>query len=845
MAAALISGEWTGGIGCGRSAIGADCVDKMVKWAQSTLKQACDTAMSRVRGQTRGRRSTYWWSDELANLRAVATTTVRKLSRARKKKKNGDEIVRCLDARRDARRALSRAIKVAKRNSWRDLLDSIEEDPWGRPYKLVLGKLRPYAPPVTETMEEEVLEKILCELFPGGPGVEEPQEPTLSEVTISEEEVLAAARKKGRGRKAPGLDGIPGVVVRAASIHCGKGLAQCFSACLSTGKFPTAWKIARLVLIKKKRDAPPDSSGSYRPICVIGELGKLFERIVVGRINNYLEETRTLSSSQYGFRPGRSTVDAVLDVKNFVEASTRIGKVVILVSLDISNAFNSLPWTVIVRAMERGKFPRYIVDIIKSYLDKRAIAYTNKYGRVVKRQVYCGVPQGSVLGPTLWNIAYDSVLRIPMPGGSRVVCYADDTALLSSGWDLSQAIVNAEQDLEVLVREIEGLGLKVAPQKTEAMAFPASAFCRRRNVSPPKICLRGVRVEVRTSVKYLGIVVDSKMSFRPHFEAVIPKAEGILRHLGRLLPNLHGPGERKRRLYSGVIHSVLLYGAPVWWRAIVEDTRIGRAVRSLQRKVAIRVCCAYRTISFHAAMMIAGIIPLGHLAPQLAETYAAVRGAEEPVSPRAKAVLGALARRRAIEAWKAEELEFIGSPEATGVRTRAAIAEWLAEWIGRPFSIGTTFHTTQLMTGHGCFSAYLYGIRKIPSPRCFHCEGSEDTAEHTLIDCPAWMDARNELIAAMGGGQLTLPEIVRVSLTVPGGWAAFRTFAGRVMRAKEDAERRRERLRADDGCVNERVGSYADGSANDWPHRRVIPVRPPRARLRAAQAAPGSSVAPL
>ncbi|KAI4476938.1 hypothetical protein M0804_013118 [Polistes exclamans] len=70
-------------------------------------------------------------------------------------------------------------------------------------------------------------------------------------------------------------------------------------------------------------------------------------------------------------------------------------------------------------------------------------------------------------------------------GGSRVVCYADDTALLSARRDISQAIATAERDLEVLMGVVEGLGLEVAPRKTEAMAFPASALRRRRNVPPP------------------------------------------------------------------------------------------------------------------------------------------------------------------------------------------------------------------------------------------------------------------------------------------------------------------------------------------------------------------------
>ncbi|XP_046837590.1 uncharacterized protein LOC124432622 [Vespa crabro] len=202
LAAAVISRERTGGNMYGGSMTGVDCVEKMVKWAQSTMKEACVMAMPRVRGQTRVNKCTYWWSDELTNLRAAATATVRKLSRTRKKK-NSEEIVQCLDARRDARRALNKLIREAKKNSWKDLLDSIEDDQWDRSYKQVLGIFRLYAPPVAETLEVEILDNILSELFPGGTGTGEPQDPAHSEVVIFVEDVLDAARK-GTGRKAPG-----------------------------------------------------------------------------------------------------------------------------------------------------------------------------------------------------------------------------------------------------------------------------------------------------------------------------------------------------------------------------------------------------------------------------------------------------------------------------------------------------------------------------------------------------------------------------------------------------------------------------------------------------------------
>ncbi|KAI4475298.1 hypothetical protein M0804_014380 [Polistes exclamans] len=75
--------------------------------------------------------------------------------------------------------------------------------------------------------------------------------------------------------------------------------------------------------------------------------------------------------------------------------------------------------------------------------------------------------------------------------------------------------------------------------------------------------------------------------------------------------------------------------------------------------MAINVCCVYRTVSFHAVMMVAGVIPLDHLAPQLADVYEAVREAEDPVPHCTTAVLGAIAERRAIAAWKDEELGLV------------------------------------------------------------------------------------------------------------------------------------------------------------------------------------------
>lgn len=131
-----------------------------------------------------------------------------------------------------------------------------------------------------------------------------------------------------------------------------------------------------MVLIPK--ETTPDAEiPKVRPICLLNEVGKTFERVIASRINEHMEENSQfeLSKNQFGFRKQRSTCDALGKMKRIALEAIEEGEVALAVSLDIANAFNSLPWRHIRTALRGKQFPQYIRRIIDAYLSERSVSY--------------------------------------------------------------------------------------------------------------------------------------------------------------------------------------------------------------------------------------------------------------------------------------------------------------------------------------------------------------------------------------------------------------------------------------------------------------------------------------
>ncbi|CAB0037528.1 unnamed protein product [Trichogramma brassicae] len=179
------------------------------------------------------------------------------------------------------------------------------------------------------------------------------------------------------------------------------------------------------------------SRPSCKPLCMLDTAGKILERIICDRLEATTESPGGLSDHQYGFRKGRSTINAIENV--IATAQEAIAgkrwnhgtkKYCARVTLDVKNEFNFARWNDINAALRRMRTPEYLLRIVGSYLSARKLDYDTDEGPESYR-VTAGVPQGSVLGPILWNVMCDAVLRLNFGGNVKIVRFADDIALMT------------------------------------------------------------------------------------------------------------------------------------------------------------------------------------------------------------------------------------------------------------------------------------------------------------------------------------------------------------------------------------------------------------------------------
>ncbi|KAI5751823.1 hypothetical protein M8J77_011204 [Diaphorina citri] len=715
-------------------------------------KEICRKAMKKK--SNKGRKSAYWWNEDIRDKRQLCTQKRRTYTRNRRRTDETDSM-RMYNEYREARKSLNIEIAKSKKKGWLDLCEELKKDIWGLGYKIVrrkVGKKLPILPP-------EVRETAINKLFPTHPiHVWENTTPRPRLVITIDELVNTAHNMKAK--KAPGPDEVPPKIIKEMVMESPDLFIKVLNKLINEEEFPEPWKEARVLLIEKPKKLNTDPN-SYRPICLLNTLGKLYEGILNTKLVKELEDKNLLSPRQFGFRAGRSTVHAINEIikiaKEEMVLPCRKRKLCLMITLDIKNAFNSASWAAIITEMIRLNINNSLIETIKSYLSKRKLV-----GENFDKNMTAGVPQGSIIGPTLWNILYNSVLDIPVPEDSTLIAYADDLAVVIKAKTEEELERKSNEILAKIKQWMTEKQLEIAPTKSEAITLIGKKRCR-----PLKIEIEGQAIEEKPSIKYLGVMLDKSLKFGPHVDYVSERAANSMSSLARIMPRVGGAGEAKRRVLQNAAESILLYAAPVWADCLKIKKRRDKLLKA-QRIGTLRVTSAYRTTSTEALTVISGVIPIDLILEERAITFQKSKEDKERQ------------RENTIQKWQAR-----WSGSTKGAWTRKLIPE-IKPWLERRHGeVG--YYITQLLSGHGNFQYYKHRFKINEDPICMYCS-DEDTAEHTLFHCVRWESEREQLEHQINSS-ITPENLTGLMLRDQYNWSRIENFMTHIMKHKETTER--------------------------------------------------------
>ena len=380
-----------------------------------------------------------------------------------------------------------------------------------------------------------------------------------------------------KNSKAAGHDEIPIRFLKAIGLYISDHLTHFFNFCLMNGIFPDRLKIARVVPILKGGDK--SILGNYRPISVLSCIATVFEKLIQARLISFLETNSLLSTKQFGFRSGLDTNQAMLDVVDKYYHTMDRNCVGCSIFLDLKKAFDTVDHSILIYKLSKIGIRGTALDLFKDYLLRRYQSVDISNSKSSFQPITCGVPQGSVLGPTLFLIYINDIVNA---SSFQTTLFADDTHLFASAKNITelQNIVNCE--MVNICAWLHSNKLSINPSKTKLLLINNHVH-RGINFN---IRLHNATIYPNSEAKYLGVLIDNNLSWKAHVELLVSKLSrgvGVLFRLSNFLPS-----DTLRMLYFSLVHSHLRYGILLWGfsnKSLLYRLQIlqNKAIRSLSR----------------------------------------------------------------------------------------------------------------------------------------------------------------------------------------------------------------------------------------------------------------------
>ena len=359
--------------------------------------------------------------------------------------------------------------------------------------------------------------------------------------------------------KATGPDDIPARVLKMCADALCDPLSKLFSLCFTRKTQPLSWKIARVVPVykKKSRSLPQN----YRPVSLLSLLSKVMEAIVNRQIMNFLEKNSVLSRRQFGFRKGLSAADLLLKLQHeWASAASRGGASRIL-AVDIAGAFDKVSHPGLLHKASVCGLSGPLLCWLRSYLSDCQLFVVVGGQQSSLHPIQPGVPQGSILGPTLFLLYINDCEDVLADNGTDLATYADDTTLyqlLSAYDDCNAAAARLQSSVDAVAQWGEDWKVTFEPSKSQAL----SVCHHQQPPSLPPIQFNGVVVPEEREVKLLGVTFDRQLTFSSHLRTVETRAKQRLRFMAKVAPLLTSHG--LITVYKGFVRPTMEYSCLVW-----------------------------------------------------------------------------------------------------------------------------------------------------------------------------------------------------------------------------------------------------------------------------------------
>lgn len=445
-------------------------------------------------------------------------------------------------------------------------------------------------------------------LISGTPRAEKnkyPLTPTINSLVIEnvDEHDIDTAILQLRNDCAVGWDGISSSVLKLCRHILALPIAYICNLCIETGVFPNCLKRAIIHPIYKGGDR--SCVDNYRPISVLSSLSKILEKILNKNLRSFLERYKIIADNQYGFRSGVSTEDAVLDLTQSIARTLDSKKKCLGIFLDLSKAFDTVSVPQLISKLEFLGVRGVTLEIFKDYLRNRTQLVKIGSSSSVEEVISYGVPQGSILGPTLFQIYVDDLCRMSIPA-CKIYVYADDTAILVEGTSWEDVKIKAEYALALLMNWFNSNLLTVNLNKTYYLTFAI-----RCNSKPPNnfsITAHSCQKQLPTcscpsitrtdSVKYLGVHIDDGLKWDKQLNTLSTRTLRLI-HIFKSLRESAGIDILKM-VYFTLCQSIIGYCITVWGGA--AKTYLLRAERSQRAvlKVMLRKPFRYPTTQLYS-----------------------------------------------------------------------------------------------------------------------------------------------------------------------------------------------------------------------------------------------------